>query len=99
MCSDITRLRGLEPAATEQEIYASALQYVRKVGGVSGLSTTTKAAVDKAVATIAAATTTLLAELPQHPVADGVEPPARRVRAREATTDRDGSGYRPAVSS
>src|SRR5690606_15005670 len=45
MCSDITRLRGLEPAATEQEIYASALQYVRKVGGVSGLSTTTKAAV------------------------------------------------------
>ncbi|HLS77614.1 MAG TPA: DUF2277 family protein [Nocardia sp.] len=87
MCSDITRLRGLEPAATEQEIYASALQYVRKVGGVSGLSTTTKAAVDKAVAAIAAATTTLLAELPSHPSADGVEPPARRARVGEGVAD------------
>lgn len=79
MSGSITRLRGLEPAATEQEIYAAALQYVRKVGGVSGLSVTTKAAVDKAVATIAAATTTLLAELPDSPVdATAAEPPLRR---------------------
>ncbi|MFQ6327551.1 DUF2277 family protein [Nocardia sp. NBC_01009] len=71
MSGNITLLRGLEPAPTEQEIYAAALQYVRTVGGVSGLSTTTKAAVDKAVAAIAAATTQLLADLP-----DGrVEPP------------------------
>ncbi|MFG1797057.1 DUF2277 domain-containing protein [Nocardia altamirensis] len=68
MSTNITLLRGLEPAATEQEIYAAALQYVRTVGGVSGLSTTTKAAVDKAVSIIAAATTQLLADLPERPV-------------------------------
>ncbi|TQM29184.1 DUF2277 domain-containing protein [Nocardia bhagyanarayanae] len=78
MCKSITVLRGLEPAATEQEIYAAALQYVRKVGGVSGLSSTTKAAVDKAVATIAAATTTLLAELPDTTISPSTEPPVRR---------------------
>ncbi|MET7768167.1 DUF2277 domain-containing protein [Nocardia sp. NPDC005366] len=67
MRDNITLLRGLEPAATEQEIYAAALQYVRTVGGVSGLSTATKAAVDKAVSAIASATTQLLADLPNAP--------------------------------
>ncbi|WP_280250991.1 DUF2277 domain-containing protein [Nocardia abscessus] len=84
MCRNITVLRGLEPAATEQEIYAAALQYVRKVGGVSGLSSTTKSAVDKAVAAIAEATTTLLTELPDRRVAPPTEPPLRRIAAREA---------------
>lgn len=87
MCRNITVLRGLEPAATEQEIYAAALQYVRKVGGVSGLSSTTKAAVDKAVAAIAEATTTLLAELPDRRAAPTTEPPLRRIAAREAVGD------------
>ncbi|MET8651892.1 MULTISPECIES: DUF2277 domain-containing protein [Nocardia] len=67
MPDNITLLRGLEPAATEQEIYAAALQYVRTVGGVSGLSTATKAAVDKAVTAIASATTQLLADLSSAP--------------------------------
>ncbi|MBW0274364.1 MULTISPECIES: DUF2277 domain-containing protein [Nocardia] len=83
MCRNITVLRGLEPAATEQEIYAAALQYVRKVGGISGLSSTTKPAVDKAVAAIAAATTTLLAELPDRRVPPPTEPPLRRIAARD----------------
>jgi len=43
MCRNITVLRGLEPAATDQEIFAAAQQYVRKVGGLTGLSSTTKA--------------------------------------------------------
>jgi len=34
MCRNITELRGLEPAATEEEIQAAALQYVRKVSGI-----------------------------------------------------------------
>ncbi|MFD6398344.1 DUF2277 domain-containing protein [Nocardia sp. NPDC060249] len=83
MCRNITVLRGLEPAATEQEIYAAALQYVRKVGGISGLSSATKPAVDKAVAAIAAATTALLAELPDRRVPPPTEPPLRRIAARE----------------
>ncbi|MFD4358025.1 DUF2277 domain-containing protein [Nocardia sp. NPDC058519] len=84
MCRNITVLRGLEPAATEQEIYAAALQYVRKVGGISGLSSATKPAVDKAVAAIAAATTALLAELPDRRVPPPTEPPLRRIAARES---------------
>ncbi|NNH73410.1 DUF2277 domain-containing protein [Nocardia uniformis] len=64
MSRNITLLRGLEPPATDQEIFAAAQEYVRKIGGVSGLTTATKPAVDKAVAAIAAATTQLLAELP-----------------------------------
>ncbi|MEV6341285.1 DUF2277 domain-containing protein [Nocardia vinacea] len=80
MSSNITLLRGLDPAPTEQEIYAAALQYVRTVGGVSGLSTTTKAAVDKAVNAIAAATTQLLADLPNVRVAPVTEPPPRHER-------------------
>jgi len=83
MCRNITVLRGLEPAATEQEIYAAALQYVRKVGGISGLSSATKPAVDKAVAAIAAATTALLEELPDRRVPPPTEPPLRRIAARE----------------
>jgi hypothetical protein len=79
MGSDITVLRGLEPPATEQEIYAAAQQYVRKVGGLSGLTSTTKPAFDKAVAAIAAAITTLLAELPDRRLPPGTEPPLRRV--------------------
>ncbi|RJO77893.1 DUF2277 domain-containing protein [Nocardia panacis] len=89
MCRNITVLRGLEPAATEQEIYAAAQQYVRKVGGLSGLSTTTKSAVDKAVAAIAAATTELLADLPARRVPPATEPPLRRIAAREVATADD----------
>ncbi|MFD4403478.1 DUF2277 domain-containing protein [Nocardia sp. NPDC058499] len=82
MCRNITVLRGLEPAATEEEIYAAAQQYVRKVGGLSGLSSATKPAVDKAVAAVAEATTTLLTELPDRRVPPTSEPPLRRL-ARE----------------
>ncbi|MBF6349816.1 MULTISPECIES: DUF2277 domain-containing protein [Nocardia] len=82
MCRNITVLRGLEPAATEEEIYAAALQYVRKVGGLSGLSSATKPAVDKAVAAVAEATTALLTELPDRRVPPATEPPLRRL-ARE----------------
>ncbi|GAB2716989.1 DUF2277 domain-containing protein [Nocardia thraciensis] len=77
MSRNITVLRGLEPPATEQEIYAAAQEYVRKVGGVSGLSSTTKPAFDKAVATIAAATTTLLAELPTSGLPPTTDSPLR----------------------
>ncbi|MEU6563951.1 DUF2277 domain-containing protein [Nocardia nova] len=78
MGSNITLLRGLEPRATDQEIFAAAQEYVRKVGGLTGLSYVTKPAFDKAVAAVAEATTTLLAELPDHPVAATAEPPLRR---------------------
>ncbi|WP_280337623.1 DUF2277 domain-containing protein [Nocardia wallacei] len=77
MSGNITVLRGLEPPATEQEIYAAAQEYVRKVGGLSGLSSTTKPAFDKAVAAVAAATPELLAELPERGLPPVTDSPLR----------------------
>jgi hypothetical protein len=82
MCRNITVLRGLEPAATPIEISAAALQYVRKVGGLSAISPVTQAAVDKAVRQIAAITTELLAELPERRTPPATEPPLRRMAHR-----------------
>lgn len=84
MCRNITPLRGLEPGATPQEIEAAALQYVRKVGGLSSVSSVTEAAVARAVDSIAAATTTLLAELPPRKQPPKTVPPLRRRSARRA---------------
>ena len=84
MCRNITALRGLEPAATPEEVRAAALQYVRKVGGLSSISPVTQAAVDRAVTQIAAVTTQLLAELPERRTPPPTEPPLRRIAARRA---------------
>lgn len=84
MCRNITALRGLEPPATQEEITAAALQYVRKVGGLSSVSETNRAAVDAAVADVASATARLLEALPDRKVPPKTIPPLRRpeVRAR-----------------
>lgn len=78
MCRNITILRGLEPAASPEEIRAAATQYVRKVGGVSKPSAATGAAFDAAVDAIAEATATLLAELPPRRNPPTTVPPMRR---------------------
>jgi hypothetical protein len=84
MCRNITTLRGLEPVATQEEIEAAARQYIRKVSGVQSLSDTTRDPFEDAVAAVAAATTALLAALPERKVAPRSVPPLRRpeVRAR-----------------
>ncbi|MFI6365661.1 DUF2277 domain-containing protein [Nocardia sp. NPDC050630] len=84
MCRNITALRGLEPAATPEEVHAAALQYVRKVGGLSSISAATRPAVDAAVEEIAAATMRLLEQLPERKVPPKSVPPLRRpeVQAR-----------------
>ena len=78
MCRNITPLRGLEPPATEAEIEAAALQYVRKVGALQSVSPRTQAAVDRAVRAIADATGEQLAELPERRRPPATEPPMRR---------------------
>jgi hypothetical protein len=84
VCRNITTLRGLEPPATAEEIDAAALQYARKVSGVTKPSNVTQAAFDEAVRDIAAATTRLLATLPPRANPPPTVPPLRRpdVRAR-----------------
>ncbi|MBO0891961.1 MAG: DUF2277 domain-containing protein, partial [Acidothermales bacterium] len=42
MCRNITTLRGLQPAASTEEIEAAARQYVRKVSGVQSVSDATR---------------------------------------------------------
>jgi hypothetical protein len=86
MCRNITALRGLEPAATAEEIEAAARQYVRKVSGVQTVSAHVRDPFEAAVAEIAATTTRLLGELPPRRQPPATVPPLRRpeVRARLA---------------
>lgn len=84
MCRNITTLRGLEPAATPDEIEAAARQYVRKVSGVQSTSAATEEAFELAVRRVTEATEALLATLPPRKVPPRTEPPLRRIAARSA---------------
>ncbi len=81
MCRNITTLRGLEPAATAEEIEAAARQYVRKVTGVQKTAPATVEAFERAVAIIAEATTDVIASLPPRRNPPPTLPPLRRIRA------------------
>jgi hypothetical protein len=63
MCRNIKTLHNFEPPATEDEVHASALQYVRKLSGTTKPSKANEAAFERAVQEIAASTRTLLASL------------------------------------
>jgi hypothetical protein len=78
MCRNITTLRGLQPAATLEEIEAAARQYVRKVSGVQSTSDRTEEAFEKAVREVARTTTQLLADLPTRKQPPPSLPPSRR---------------------
>ena len=72
MCRNIRTLFNFEPPATEDEVRAAALQFVRKVSGYRQPSRRNTEAFDTAVDEIAQATQRLLAAL---------EPPARATAA------------------
>ena len=78
MCRNITELRGLEPAATDDEITAAARQYVRKVSGITRPSDAVAEAFEIAVAEVAATTRRLLSELPARRQPPKTIPPLRR---------------------
>ncbi len=84
MCRNITELRGLQPAVTDEEIQAAARQYVRKVSGITRPSAANVDVFEAAVADVATATTRLLAALPPRKQPPKTLPPLRRpeVRAR-----------------
>jgi hypothetical protein len=84
MCRNITELRGLEPAATDEEIEAAARQYIRKVSGITRPTAANQAAFEAAVAEVTATTTRLLSGLPPRRQPPKTVPPLRRpeVRAR-----------------
>ena len=82
MCRNITILRGLEPPASIDEIEAAARQYVRKVAGISSVSSRTEAAFERAVAQVAEATRELLGDLPPRAQVPKSEPPLRRIASK-----------------
>ena len=63
MCRSIRTLHNFEPPATEDEVQAAALQYVRKVSGSNQPSRQNEEAFARAVAEVAAATRRLLGSL------------------------------------
>jgi hypothetical protein len=63
MCRSIKTLRGMEPAATDEEIRAAALQFVRKVTGYRAPAKRNSVVFDAAVDEIAESAERLLAAL------------------------------------
>ena len=60
MCRNIRPLSNFEPPATDDEVRAAALQYVRKISGAASPSRANAEAFDRAVAEVAAASARLL---------------------------------------
>jgi hypothetical protein len=81
MCRSIHTLHNFEPPATEEEMRAAAVQYVRKVSGYNKPSQANEAAFERAVDAVEAATRRLLDEL--------VTNAAPKDREAEATKKRD----------
>jgi hypothetical protein len=82
MCRNIRTLHNFEPPATEDEIQASALQYVRKISGSTKPSQANAEAFERAVEAVAAVTRQLLSELTSAAPPKDREVEAAKARAR-----------------
>ena len=82
MCRNIKTLFNFEPPATEAEIRASALQFVRKLSGFGRPSQANEAAFDEAVAEVTAAARKLLTSLHTHSPARDREIEAEKAKER-----------------
>ena len=84
MCRNIRTLHNFEPPATEDEVHAAALQYVRKVSGSTRPSQANEAAFERAVLEVAETTRRLLDELTTSAPPKDREVEAAKARARAA---------------
>lgn len=84
MCRNIRTLFNFEPPATEEEIRAASLQFVRKLSGFNSPSNANKAAFDRAVEDVAAAASVLIGSLVTTADPRDREVEAARARARTA---------------
>jgi hypothetical protein len=82
MCRNIKTLHNFEPSATDEEIRASALQYVRKVSGMQKPSAANAAVFERAVDEIAHVTYHLLSDLVTSAPPRDREVEAEKARAR-----------------
>ncbi len=84
MCRNIKTLHNFEPPATEDEIRASALQFVRKLSGFARPSQANRIAFDRAVDLVTAAARELLGSLVTNAPPRDREVEAAKARARSA---------------
>lgn len=82
MCRNIKTLFNFEPPATQDEIDASALQFVRKLSGFNKPSQANAEVFDRAVAEVAAAARRLLVSLHTHAPSRDREVEAAKLRER-----------------
>jgi len=84
MCKNIRTLHNFDPPAADEEVRASALQYVRKISGSSKPSQANAETFDRAVEEVAAATKRLLEGLTTSAPPRDREVEAAKRRARAA---------------
>ena len=84
MCRNIRPLYNFEPPATDDELRAAALQYVRKISGFSKPSQANAEAFDRAVDAVAECSAQLLDELVTAAPPKDREAEAAKARARSA---------------
>ena len=84
MCRNIHKLHNFEPPATDDEVHAAALQYVRKISGATRPSKANAEAFDRAVAEIAHISRHLLEDLVSAAPPKNREIEAEKAKARSA---------------
>jgi hypothetical protein len=84
MCRNIRTLYNFEPPASEEEIRAAALQYVRKISGFNKPSRANEEAFNRAVDAVAHASWHLLADLETTAPSKNREVEAAKAKARSA---------------
>lgn len=85
MCRSIKTLYNFEPPATEEEIRAACLQFVRKLSGFNSPSKANQPAFDRAVDDVAGAARVLIGSLVTNAEPRDREVEAARARARAAS--------------
>lgn len=85
MCRNIKTLFNFEPPATDEEIHAASLQFVRKLSGFNAPSKANRAAFERAVEDTAATARVLINALVTAAEPRDREVEAARARARTAT--------------
>jgi hypothetical protein len=84
MCRNIRNLHNFEPPASEDEIHASALQYVRKISGFTRPSQANAEVFERAVEQVTEISRALLAELTTNAPPKDREVEAAKAKARAA---------------
>jgi hypothetical protein len=82
MCRNIKTLFNFEPPATEDEVHASVLQFVRKLSGFNKPSQANEAAFERAVTEVSASARKLLASLHTHAPSRDREIEAEKAKER-----------------